>query len=33
VKNVKSLIKRYKFIVESQDDMLAKLVLKAKDAR
>jgi hypothetical protein len=33
VKNVKGLIKRYKHIVETQDEMLGRMVLKAKDLK
>lgn len=33
VKNIKNLIKKYKYIVETQDNMLNRLVLKAKDLK
>lgn len=33
LKNVKGLIKNYKYIVESQDQMLGKVIVKAKDLK
>lgn len=33
VKNIKNLLKKYKYIVETQDGLLNKLVLKAKDLK
>lgn len=33
LKNVKGLIKNYKYIVDSQDQMLGKVIMKAKDLK
>jgi hypothetical protein len=33
VKNVKGLLRKYKYIVETQDSMLNRLVLRAKDLK
>lgn len=33
LKNVKGLIKNYKYVVETQDQMLSKVIMKAKDLK
>lgn len=33
MKNVKGLLKKYRYIVETQDGMLNRLVLRAKDLK